>query len=79
LLELFKEHKAVSAHVVNNFNGRSRGFGFVEFDEKDQAPAFEATNQNKIVVANRTLTVKIALVEDKQNPAETTQQETQQN
>jgi RNA recognition motif-containing protein len=70
LLELFKEHKAVSAHVVTNYQGRSRGFGFVEFDEKDQKTAFEATNQNKIVANTRPLTVKIALVEDKQNSAE---------
>lgn len=63
LLELFKDHKAVKAHVVTNFQGRSRGFGFVDFEEKDQKPAFEATNQNQIVVSNRPLTVKIALVE----------------
>jgi RNA recognition motif-containing protein len=61
----------VSAHVVTNYQGRSRGFGFVEFDEKDQKAAFDATNLNKIVANNRPLTVKIALVEEKQNPAET--------
>jgi len=71
LLELFKDHKAVSAHVVTNFHGRSRGFGFVEFAENDQRAAFEATNENKIVANNRPLTVKIALIEEKQNPAET--------
>jgi len=70
LLELFKDHKAVSAHVVTNYQGRSRGFGFVEFDEKDQKAAFEATNQNKIVSNERPLTVKIALIEEKQNPSE---------
>jgi len=70
LLELFKDHKAVSAHVVTNYQGRSRGFGFVEFDEKDQKAAFEATNQNKIVSNERPLTVKIALIEEKQTPSE---------
>jgi RNA recognition motif-containing protein len=65
LLELFKDHKAVKAHVVTNFQGRSRGFGFVDFDEKDQKAAFEATNQNQIVVSTRPLTVKIALVDVK--------------
>jgi RNA recognition motif-containing protein len=69
---------------VTNYQGRSRGFGFVEFDEKDQKAAFEATNQNNIVVSSRPLTVKIALVEEKQNPAETpaeasSQPPTQQN
>jgi len=53
-----------------NYQGRSRGFGFVEFDEKDQKAAFDATNQNKIVANTRPLTVKIALVEEKQTSAE---------
>jgi len=66
LQEQFKEFNATKAHVVTNYQGRSRGFGFVEFaNEKDQNTAFTATNQNKIVISDRPLTVKIALLDDK--------------
>jgi len=79
LLELFKDHKAVKAHVVTNFQGRSRGFGFVDFDEKDQKAAFDATNQNQIVAINRPLTVKIALVEIKPSAEEASSETPAQN
>ena len=41
LKELFAEHgELVSATVVTNrYNGRSRGFGFVEFESADDADA----------------------------------------
>jgi len=49
-----------NAHVVKNRNGRSKGFGFVEFEnEATQKTALEAIN--KKVVDGRELIVKIAL------------------
>jgi len=54
-----------SAHVVKNQrSGRSKGFGFVEFDnEADQQKALNAIN--KKVVDERELIVKVALTENK--------------
>jgi len=60
LSKLFKDHKVTKAHVVKNRNGRSKGFGFVEFDnEADQKAALEATA--KLSEGGRELIVKIAL------------------
>jgi len=62
--KVFKEEglSFKTAHVVKKRNNRSKGFGFVEFDdEKDQQKALGAVN-NKIV-NNRELVVKIALTE----------------
>jgi len=59
-LKLFKDHKVSKAHVVMNRNGRSKGFGFVEFEnENDQKAALAASE--KLTVDNRELIVKIAL------------------
>jgi len=54
-----------AAHVVKNQrSGRSKGFGFVEFDnEADQQKALNAIN--KKVVDERELVVKVALTENK--------------
>jgi len=54
-----------SAHVVKNQrSGRSKGFGFVEFDnEADQVKALNTIN--KKVVDERELIVKVALTENK--------------
>jgi len=60
LKALFKEQKVTKAHVVKNRNGRSKGFGFVEFDnEVDQKAALEASA--KLSAEGRELIVKIAL------------------
>jgi len=57
---LFKDLKVSKAHVVKNRNGRSKGFGFVEFDnEADQRAALTAAE--KLVADQRELIVKIAL------------------
>jgi RNA recognition motif-containing protein len=54
--------KFKTAHVVQKRNGRSKGFGFAEFDsEVDQQKALEALNQKK--VEERELIVKVALTE----------------
>jgi len=55
--------KFKSAHVVKKRNGRSKGFGFAEFDsEDDQKKALTALDKKQI--AERDLIVKIALTED---------------
>jgi RNA recognition motif-containing protein len=57
---LFKDQKVTKAHVVKNRNGRSKGFGFVEFDnEVDQKAALDASA--KLSAEGRELIVKIAL------------------
>jgi len=71
LLALFKEFNATKAHVVKKRNTRSKGFGFVEFDnEADQQKALSATD--KKVVDERELIVKIALTETKEEGEATT-------
>ena len=56
--------KFKQAHVVVKRNGRSKGFGFVEFDtEVDQQKALAAIN--KKTVDGRDLIVKVALTEEK--------------
>lgn len=68
--KIFKDSSLTykAAHVVRNQrSGRSKGFGFVEFDnEADQQKALNTIN--KKVVDERELSVKVALTENK--PAE---------
>jgi len=53
---------AKTAHVVKKRNGRSKGYGFVEFDtEADQRKALDGLNKKS--VEGRELSVKIALTE----------------
>lgn len=69
--------KFKSAHVVQKRNGRSKGFGFAEFDtEDDQKKALNALNNKKI--QDRELIVKIALTEDLANKQAGEQQQQQQ-
>lgn len=57
--------KFKSAHVVQKRNGRSKGFGFAEFDhQEDQQKALQALNQKK--VDERELIVKVALTEQQE-------------
>jgi len=52
-----------SAHVVKKRSGRSKGFGFAEFDnESDQQKALNALNKKS--VEGRELIVKVALTEE---------------
>jgi len=69
--ELFNLLPKVSkAYVAKNYNGRSKGFGFVEFaNEDDQKVALNASE--KLQVQGRELIVKIALTDSKK-PAEAT-------
>jgi len=66
--------KFKSAHVVQKRNGRSKGFGFAEFDShEDQQKALQALNGKK--VDERDLIVKVALTEQQQQ-GETKQEAT---
>jgi len=63
LKDLFKDTKVKSAHVVKRRNQRSKGFGFVEFEnETDQKEALE--KMNKKVVDGRELSIRVALNQD---------------
>lgn len=60
LSEAFKDLKIKSAHVVKRPNGRSKGFGFVEFNtQDDQQTALNAVKAK--VVEGRELIVRVAL------------------
>jgi len=60
--------KASKAYVARNYNGRSKGFGFIEFaNEDDQKAALNAAE--KLQVQGRDLIVKIALTESKKPAA----------
>eukprot|EP00026_Physarum_polycephalum_P013120 Phypoly_transcript_13492.p1 GENE.Phypoly_transcript_13492~~Phypoly_transcript_13492.p1 ORF type:complete len:285 (+),score=66.30 Phypoly_transcript_13492:127-981(+) len=68
LAEIFKGLNIKSAHVVRKHNERSKGFGFVEFNNaEDQQKALQAID--KKTVDNRELVVKVALTEVPRNPA----------
>jgi len=60
LLDVFKEFNPVEAHVVIGRSGRSKGFGFVKFQNAaDQNAALHKLD--KVESLGRVLTVKIAL------------------
>jgi len=60
--------KASKAYVAKNYNGRSKGFGFVEFtNEDDQKSALNAAE--KLQAQGRDLIVKIALTDSKKPSA----------
>jgi len=62
LQEIFQGFAVNSAHVVVKRNGRSKGFGFVEFKtQEDQQKALAATDKKQ--VQGRELIVKVALTE----------------
>lgn len=62
--KVFEDHgvKPKSAKVVRNRNNRSKGYGFVEFENnQDQQKALQEVNEK--TVAERTLIVKVAMIE----------------
>jgi RNA recognition motif-containing protein len=64
LRSFFAEHNPKSAHVVRMRNGRSRGYGFVEFDTADGQKAGLAVDGKEVSLPNGTslkLSVKIAM------------------
>jgi len=78
LLSLFNQFTVKTAHVVKSYNGRSRGYGFVEFESSaDQEKAINAIHEKEVKGADgkeRKVNVKVALV-DKPS-ADTTTTET---
>lgn len=57
--------KASKAYVAKNFNGRSKGFGFIEFaNEDDQKAALNASE--KLQAQGRDLIVKVAMTPEAQ-------------
>jgi RNA recognition motif-containing protein len=63
LLKAFADTKAKAAHVVCTRTGRSRGYGFVEFDsETDQLDALKIANGKEIAgeKSNRAISVTIS-------------------
>jgi len=69
--KVFKDHTLAfkSAHVVKKKTGRSKGFGFAEFDnEKDQQASLAALNNKP--VDGRELVVKVALIDEHAEKAE---------
>jgi RNA recognition motif-containing protein len=70
LKELFSSYKVASAHVVcrryGTTVGRSKGFGFVEFeDQENQLKALEEVQAKEI--DGRALSLKIAVSENKKD------------
>jgi len=64
LAGLFQGLNLKNAHVVMKHNGRSKGFGFVEFqNEADQHAALQQVDQRE--VEGRKLIVKVALTENR--------------
>jgi len=58
--------KASKAYVAKNYNGRSKGFGFIEFANEDDQKAALNTAE-KLQASGRELIVKIALTESKKS------------
>lgn len=73
LRSFFAEHKPKSAHVVRMRNGRSRGYGFVEFEDAAGQNAGLAVNGKEVPLPNGTnlkLSVKVAMTPPVITPAE---------
>jgi len=67
LAKLFNKYKVKTTHVVQSISGRSRGYGFVEFEtEEDQQKAISEMENFEVKGSDdrpRNITVKVALVE----------------
>jgi RNA recognition motif-containing protein len=67
LAKLFNKYKVKTTHVVQSISGRSRGYGFVEFEtEEDQQNAIKEMENFEVKGSDdrtRNITVKVALVE----------------
>jgi len=66
LFQLFAGFKVAKAHVVRKRNSKSKGFGFVEFEnEEEQQKALDAKDKSQC--EGRELSVKVALTEPPSN------------
>jgi len=67
LAKIFNKYKVKTTHIVQSLNGRSRGYGFVEFEtEQDQDDAIKEMEGFEVKGSDdriRNITVKVALVE----------------
>jgi len=62
LLKLFSDTKVKAAHVVRTRTGRSRGYGFVEFEnEADQTAALNTTNGREVVGVNGNRNISVTI------------------
>jgi len=62
LFEIFKDCKPKSAHIVFTRNGRSRGYGFVEFeDENAQKKAMELKNGFDVPDGTNSRTIQVSV------------------
>jgi len=70
LAKLFSEKvPVVSAHVVKKRNGKSKGFGFVEYaSEEHQLEALKEFPEGRLL-QERPINVKVAMVPELNNPA----------
>jgi RNA recognition motif-containing protein len=74
LSDIFKEFAPSSAHVVVKRNGRSKGFGFVEFkSSEDQQKALNAMDKKE--VQGRQLVVRVAQQADQAAAQQAAQEE----
>lgn len=73
LAKLFEAYRVAKAHVITLRNGKSKGYGFVEFEtEAEQQKAL--LEMNNAVVEERPLAVKIALNLPEEAQAEASQE-----
>jgi len=72
LARIFKKYQVKTSHVVQSLSGRSRGFGFVEFEtEEDQNLAVQEMDNVEVKGSDdkpRNIAVKVALVERQKQP-----------
>jgi len=79
LLQIFKDCKPKSAHIVFTRNGRSRGYGFVEFeDETAQKKALELKHNTDVPDSQGTRTIQVSVSHSTGKLADNDGQETQQ-
>jgi len=67
LFEAFKDIKIVSAHVVKDKNGKSKGFGFVECADEEQQKAASVKIDGRLV-QGRPISVKIGRASSERKP-----------
>lgn len=74
LLEAFKEYEPVKASVIrNNFNKRSKGFGFVDFGTKDKQTVVVEKLVGNFEIEGRKALIRIAVEYPEDKKEETTE------